>query len=353
MLCHGVAANAEVRTRVARLFALGLGFIHGTVFLLDGHIPVNTSFLDGVDTDDAPLLRLDDDDRPYIESGGHRFACPPITPSAVNHRPLGWGTVGDYFTLHNPTTVFAAPLRQCVFISSGRPCLFCTFEGGRLQRLSAEDFAAGLRAIMRDQSVQAVAIGGGTPNLVDHGASYYASLVTEAKRLNLQVSVELVPPPQVRDLDLLLDAGADALIMSLEIWDEGQRARVCLGKGQLPRSHYIEAWRYATERLGRGMVSSVLLFGLEAAASTEAGALELVDMDVVPTILPYRRYAASHVAPVFPPDAQAYARVARVCADALSRRGLSAMDQPGCTGCQGCSLEGLLQQAPASEHENA
>jgi len=350
MLCHGVASAATVRTEIARVFSLGLGFIHGTVFMLDNRIPVNTSFLDGVEADGAPTLELDDNGQPYIEWSGQRFPSPPIAPPQVCDRPLGGLTVGDYFSLHNQDTIFSAPLRQCVFISSGRPCLFCTFEGGRMQRLSAEEFSIGLRGIMAERSVNAVAIGGGTPNLRDHGAKYYAELVAEAKRLDLQVSVELVPPPDVRSLDQLLDAGADALIMSLEIWDERQRSRVCLGKGEVARSHYFDAWRYATERLGRGMVGSVLLFGLEPIESTEAGALALVDMDVVPTILPYRRYAASQIEPLFAPDARGYMRVARRCAQALSERQLSAHAQPGCTGCQGCSLEGLLQLTAPPEH---
>lgn len=341
MLCHGVSSDADVRREVSEQYGLGRGFIHGTVFMLDGRIPVNTSYLDGA-TDSAPQLVLDRNGRPAIEGEDLTIPCPPITPLAASADTLSTLTVGDYFTLHNPTTVFAAPLRQCVFISAGRPCLFCTFEGGRMSRLTREQFGGALQGLLAERpAIDSLAIGGGTPNLTDHGVKYYAGLTEEAKSLGLSVSVEIVPPPRLRDLDQLIASGVDALIMSIELWDQDRRNAICLGKSVASRAHYEAAWQLGISSLGQGMVSSVLLYGLEDPEATGAGMHAMIDQGVIPTLLPYRVYDRSQVAPAFPISVDGYLDLAFECGRMLSARRLNPFAQPGCTGCQGCSLEGM------------
>jgi biotin synthase-related radical SAM superfamily protein len=127
-----------------------------------------------------------------------------------------------------------------------------------------------------------VAIGGATPSWFDCGATYYAQIVEEIKQMcEVPISVELIPPDD-RFIDLLCDAGADALVMSLEVFNESVRKRVCPGKSQVGRERYFGAWKRALALLGEGNVSSVLLAGLEDPMETIAGSEEMIRLGVLP-----------------------------------------------------------------------
>lgn len=340
MLCRGVRAAPETGQAVVGL-GLTPGFIHGAVILLDGTEVVNTSLLEQSVGSDGVRLQ-GQDGRLVVQRDGFEFESQLLALPETLNVPLGHSRLPDFFSLHSPSTLFAAPLRQCIFISAAAPCTFCTFESGRLQALSVLDFERALVAVLEQvPGLVAVAIGGGTPNITDRGAAYYAALTQVAKRLGLEVSVELVPPARTADLDLLMDAGVDALIMSLEVWDDDLRGQICLGKSKVAsKQHYFLAWNYALGRLGTGRVSSVLLVGTEPPPSTREGAAALVDAGVIPTLIPYRRYDASmlDLEPVKPLE---YLAQSQYLASLLARKGLDPAAQPGCTACGGCSLEVL------------
>jgi hypothetical protein len=339
MLCSGVAAPEAFRDKLTHDFHLQKGFIHGTVFMLDGTDPVNTAFLDSMSGPEGAVT-LHDGDTPYVELDGYRFSCSPIYQSSVFNSTINGIVVDDYFTLHSPHTLFTAPIRQCIFITIGKPCTFCTFEGGKIVRLNPSQFETILVSLLQSvPEVKAIAIGGGTPNLSDHGAQYYSQLAAIAKRLGLATSVEMVPPTNLADLDRLFAAGIDSLIMSIELWDDDVRQRVCLGKGALTKSHYMQAWQIGVESLGRGNVTSVLLAGLEPIESTLAGAADMIKRGIIPALIPFRPYEGIPIADVRPMRYQDYLRISAECGRMLRLAGLDPREQLGCTECGGCSLE--------------
>ncbi len=349
MLCYGVVADPEYAVDLANTYHLDRGFIHGTVFMLDGTDPVNTAFLDRLPGAQDPVRLIRDSNGPAVIQDGHRFQCEPLAQPRVLAKPLVDSTIGAFFSLHSPTTLFTAPVRQCIFITVGRPCTFCTFEGGKIRKLSLPDFERALRDILEESpSISAIAIGGGTPNLTDFGATYYGDLVSIAKTMGLSVSVEIVPPKPLERLLPLLSTGLDSLIMSIEIWDETTRRRVCLGKGDLARSHYLEAWSLGLERLGSGSVTSVLLTGIEPLRSTRDGIRELTSIGVIPALLPFREYADVRLRGLKPTTHKEYLSISQECGILLHRAGLDPRRQLGCTECGGCSLE-ILMYRNASE----
>ena len=340
LLCRGFRVSEPMAHQDAT-------FIHGTVLFNESLGTINTLNDDTLDDsqniDDATDLSPIEGGRLLHEDSGQIFRV--LSLGELSDTEIDGSKLGDYFSLHSPRTLFCAPVRQCIFITMGNPCLFCTFESGRIQRLDPKTFERMLTSCtQRFPEIESVAVGGGTPILTDMGAEYYSILARIAKRHNLSVSVEIVPPPKNSDLDKLIESEIDSLIMSIEIWDDEARAKWCLGKGQVPKSRYIEAWKYANQHLGKNRTSSVLLIGAESLESTWAGCQELVRTGVLPTVLPLRVYPTSRFKEWKPVDQGDYLTRQRDLVGRLQERKMSNSTHKGCAACGGCSLEGLLMK---------
>jgi hypothetical protein len=357
MLCRGVVLSGN--GEVADEFHSRGEFIHGTVFLLEGGSIVNTAVWSQEQAEKvrqrcgATLPTMKNNNQQWIITGqagqmsGSILTLGNASAAGLQNRPLG-----DWFSIHSPSTLFCAPVRQCIYIAIGKPCRFCTFEGGKVERLTPEEFGLGLQHLVeRRPMITSVAIGGGTPELSDMGTRYFASLAREATAKGLSSSVEMVPPPDRDCLKTLVNAGVASLIMSLEAWDEQHRAEWCLGKAGVSRSQYVERWREAVDLFGRGNVSSVLLVGAEPMDSTFEGAKCLIELGVIPTLIPLRwypnsRFEFSDWSPVDPVE---YLSLGYKVGQLLTRAGLAASKQLGCTACGGCSLETAVEKLTGAQ----
>jgi len=357
MLCRGVVLAGNGRV-VEEHHTRG-EFIHGTVFLLEGGSIVNTAVWSPAQAEKVvqrcqaapPTIR--GNNQQWIITGqagqktGRILTLEDAGDALLHNRQLG-----DWFSIHSPSTLFCAPVRQCIYITMGKPCRFCTFEGGTVERLSPEEFRFGLQHLIeRRPMITSVAIGGGTPELSDMGARYFASLAREITAEGLSSSVEMVPPPDRGCLKALADAGVASLIMSLEVWDEQCRVDWCLGKGGISRAQYVESWGDAVDLFGRGNVSSVLLVGAEPMDSTFEGAKCLIELGVIPTLIPLRWYPNSRfqLSDWSPVDPVEYLSLEYEVGRILRGTGMAASRQRGCTACGGCSLETAVEKLAGAE----
>ena len=339
-LCYGI------RPSEAATHALTVGiddsFIHGTPLVLDSGRVINTA-MSGSLTLRPTAVPLDHDGSSFfLEYEGRRFRCAPVVQPAVLTAPSGYGAPwSDFVKLHSPKTIFATPLRECVFGATGSICQFCTFEGRHLAPVPPEQLADVVAEVARSISGSVgFALGSGTPNLNDHGVRYFSRIAREVTaRIQCGISVELVPPHDLRDLEMMRASGVQSLVMSIEVWDVARRKAVCPGKSYVSRRHYLDAWTRAVEVFGRGNVSSVLLAGLDAPASIEEAIREMVAIGVVPTLIPFRPYDGTPLANHPPTQIEPYLRLAGFNAAELLKARLTPYLQRGCTECQGCSID--------------
>jgi len=351
MLCDGVSTSAHHAVELRDKFLFDGGFIQGNVLLVDGR-PVNTRVGDdkGLGRSSVNLQR--ESWGWFLGWKGRHVPCRPLSQPQIVRTHVGqYGCISDYVRLHAPQILFAAPLRQCIFGAIGQGCKFCTFEMRRSELVPEELMARWLTTVlMKCPEVTSLAVGGGTPNLVDYGSNYYGSIVRRVKDSfpGIRASIEIVPSGRGDDLRLLRDSGYDAAIMSLEVWDEAIRQRVCPGKGRVSRDEYMSAWTNAIEKFGEGQVASVLLVGLEPEESTIEGIDALVDLGVIPTLIPFRPYNGTPLVGHPRTTVEAYLRCSRYCTHRLRGAGLSPSGQYGCTGCGGCSLE-VVQEYGAGQ----
>ena len=131
----------------------------------------------------------------------------------------------------------------------------------------------------------------GTSNGRDRGAKHLAKCVAAVKAAvpALPVQVQIEPPLDLEWLQVLRDAGADAVGIHVESLDPAVRERWTPGKATVPLARYDEAWGEAVRVFGRNRVSTYLLVGLgEDPDELVAGAERLIAMGVYPFVVPYR-----------------------------------------------------------------
>src|SRR6185369_17962177 len=94
---------------------------------------------------------------------------------------------------------------------------------------------------------------------------------------------------------------------------------------------------------------SVLLVGAEPSRNTLAGAKYLIDLGVIPTLIPLRwypnsRFQFSDWSPVDPAE---YLSLGYQLSHLLTSAGLFPSKQLGCTACGGCSIETAIEKLGA------
>ncbi len=339
--CYGIRPSEAALNQLGQLFN-EKGFIHGVPIQLESGRIINTALFDEF-VKTSPSVPLDfNGDGFFLLHEGHRVFCRPVgqPDSLYKSTPFG-GLWVDIVRFHAPQTLFVTPLRECVFATQGEICQFCTFVGDAMKPSPVSPVADKIIELIERQNGDLnVAIGSGTPNRQDYGARYFAHLAELIfDRTGAGISVEMVPPKDTADLQLLKDAGVSSLIMSIEVWDEEKRVIFCPGKSEVSKSQYIEAWTEAVSLFGRGQVSSVVLVGLDSNESVIRAIDELTSIGVVPTIIPFRPYDECELRGVDVTLVDDYVLCSRHNAEALLKQQLSPFQQSGCTKCQGCSID--------------
>jgi hypothetical protein len=338
-LCYGIRPDAAASVELSRLGEPG--FIHGIPLLLKSGRVINTAIIDAmVDRGDAVALTFEAGGF-FLIDGISRFECEPVPQPVLLSEASGFeGPWSSYARMHSPRTLFLTPLRQCIFAKIGKVCQFCTYEGGGLSPLPVAGLADLVSRVASDIGPLDVAIGSGTPNLDDHGVRYFAHLANAIRdRTASAISVELVPPPNLDDLDILRKSSVESRIMSIEIWNDEKRGLVCPGKSYMDKAHYVRAWENAVSLFGPGKVSSVLLVGLDTVSNIREAIDYLISMKVIPTLIPFRPYNNTALSGHPLTSVEDFVDCASYNALALSAARLNPFSQRGCTACQGCSMD--------------
>jgi radical SAM protein (TIGR04043 family) len=254
--------------------------------------------------------------------------------------------------LHGTEVLATTVVQTCIrYASEDTRCRFCTIEeslrsGATVQVKRPEQLAEVARAAVALDGVRQMVMTTGTSNGPDRGARHLARCVAAVREAvpELPIQVQIEPPPDLRWLDRLKDAGVDAVGIHVESMDPAVRARWTPGKATVSLERYDEAWRAAVRVFGRNRVSTYLLVGLgEDQDELVAAAQRLIAIGVYPFVVPYRPLPGSlaHADGVAAPDPLTLSRVTRRVARALRAAGMRGADQvAGCAACGACSALG-------------
>ena len=155
----------------------------------------------------------------------------------------------------------------------------------------------------------------------------------------MEISVECAPPENSSYLLRLKNAGATAVVMNIEIYDEELRKKICPGKGIISNQRYFDSLRQAVKIFKEGNVSSVLIVGLQPKHDIIIASEKLVEIGVIPTLIPFKPLDGTPMESLPLPDCEDYIEVSREVAIMLKKRHLEIDRTSGCAACGACSLE--------------
>ena len=252
------------------------------------------------------------------------------------------GTVVDELArLHSPTCINIWPSTTCCYDTPEQKCRFCSLKADADKPIDTAELAEGLKLLLAQVPKEYILnFSGGTYHDPDWMVRYWIDLARKIREFSqVSITVEFAPPSDLGLLREMKDAGIGVAIMNLEVADEARRREICPGKSHISYAHYHEAFREAVKIFGWGMVSSVLIGGIQPKEEILKECAIMASEGVFPTVMPFRPmddcvyYGLDRCKP------EELAEMAEYLGGLLHKYALDFRKQPGCTECGGCSLE--------------
>ncbi len=159
------------------------------------------------------------------------------------------------------------------------------------------------------------------------------------QEFSVPILLELALPNTNNYLDKLADAGCNSLVINIEIWDNHKRLEICPGKFQISKQRYFETWKCVLGLFVENQVASVLVAGLETKESTLEVAKQLIQIGVIPIIMPFRPIDGCALEKHLTTSSTDILDIYRHVAILPKENGLNLRLQHGYTDCGVCSIE--------------
>ena len=338
LLCLGARVEAETAKLLAAEYPrfFDKGFIHAVNLRLAGIdvnicVSVSEEFSAGSPYE---IVKIGEDYRLVGNGWDEAISFYPNLPHT--------GTVvDDLARLHSPTCINIWPSTTCCYDTPELKCRFCSLKADADKPIDTAELAEGLKLLLaRVPKDYILNFSGGTYHDPDWMVRYWIDLARKIREFSqVSITVEFAPPSDLGLLREMKDAGIGVAIMNLEVADEARRREICPGKSHISYAHYHEAFREAVKIFGWGMVSSVLIGGIQPKEEIMKECAIMASEGVFPTVMPFRPmddcvyYGLDRCKP------EELAEMAEYLGGLLHKYMLDYRKQPGCTECGGCSLE--------------
>ena len=338
LLCLGARVEAETAKLLEADYPhfFDKGFVHAVNFRLAGMdvnicVSVSEQFAAG-----SPYVILKRDGAYRLLGGGwdEEILFYPNLPRT--------GTVlDDLAQQHSPTCINIWPSTNCCYDTPELKCRFCSLQAEAEKPMDTGELAEALRLLLPKLPPEYILnFSGGTYGDPDRMARYWIDLARKIREFSgVSITVEFAPPSDLGLLREMKEAGVNVAIMNLEVADETRRREICPGKSRISYEHYHKAFREAVKVFGWGMVSSVLIGGIQPKEEIMKECAVMASEGVFPTVMPFRPmddcvyYGLDRCRP------EELAEMAEYLGGLLHQYRLDYRKQPGCTECGGCSLE--------------
>jgi len=238
-------------------------------------------------------------------------------------------------------TLVADIYNVCDFFKSKEQCAFCAIAPyAKIKKKSSTHIVESLQMALEDNPKYSLHLTGGCTLEPDKGILNYIEVIRSIRKVsNIKICVEMAPPDETEYLDMLVDAGANAFSVNLEIYDDKLRKLFCPAKSKITKKHYIKTWERLMELTGANTVTSALVAGLESPASTLEGAKLMVGVGVIPTILPFRPNDKSLMSNFRRTQPAEIIFISQNVSRLMRKNKMNTQNQPGCVDCKACTLE--------------
>jgi len=203
--------------------------------------------------------------------------------------------MGSFSALHDRLLILHPFLGCGFFNKSDQACQYCQYDS---MMNAAEpplrdplELVETVRAALVEREVDTVYLYNGYSPSNDVGLRKLVPVIALLRKHlgHRQIALETVAPSDLSAIDDLYEAGLDVFVCNVEVHDGDRFAEICPGKQAIGGQDAIyRALNYARTVFRAGAVVSHLIVGLESLASTIEGMKKLVNMGIVPMLLPFR-----------------------------------------------------------------
>lgn len=232
--------------------------------------------------------------------------------------------------------------KRCSF-SYKEKCKFCSTQRGKGKgEQNVKEICYALSTVLPQipDNIH-ICLGGGTYIPFEENVEYFSAIIKHIRKYNTKIPiwVEMVPP-RLEDIERLIDDGATAFGFNIEIWNNDLRHKICPGKSQISKEHYLEACKFVLDKLGGNSVGSCLIVGLDSYESTKHAIDVLVKSGIEPCILPYKIYNRTNldgyeVACSYEYD---FYRLSQYASQTAKKEGIIFSENQGCLKCTCCTI---------------
>lgn len=336
LLCFGASVEPETAKALAAEYPhfFDKGFIHAVNIRLYS-ANVNISVAENFSTE-SPYTLVKRDGAYRIVGGGYDEAI-----SFFDRLPTTGTVVDELAMLHSEGCINIWPSTTCCYDTPEKKCRFCSLKAETKAPIGIPELCVGIRKLLAEvPETYMLNFSGGTYRNPDWMAGYWIDLAKEIRTFSdCNITVEFAPPSDFSLLAEMKKAGIGAAIMNLEIADPALRAEICPGKSGISYEHYYEAFGRAVELFGWGMVSSVLIGGIQPMEDIKAECKRMAEIGVYPTIMPFRPLDNCEYFGMKRCRPEELIEMSDYLSVLLYKNRLDYTKQEGCTKCGGCSLE--------------
>ncbi len=300
LLCYGVNCSLEVFELIKAInpYASSNKSVHSAFFLLDDALIVNTPINESYTSNSPYNIRTDLNKFVLFKNNKEICNLSVIKPPKWYEKRTSNNTkMYDVLSVHNKNVLALTHYTNCYYLNIGKRCLYCSVQKSKIPQISdleirKQDIVETLLEALKENKDYSLALSEGVKNRDDCGAIYFSSILHKISESDILIksSVELAPPTKEIYIDMLRSSGATSIIMNMEFYDEEIRKKYCPGKGEISTRRYFDALSYAVKIFGKGNVASVLIVGVEPKENTIACAKLLMDLGVLPVIVPFKPY---------------------------------------------------------------
>jgi uncharacterized Fe-S cluster-containing MiaB family protein len=271
-------------------------------------------------------------------------------------KSLSDGTsAAEVLNIHGHNTLSLVRHKPCYFKTINKGCKFCSNDctsQNSYNIASPKQIAEAVEVALNENNSYSLALSGGSLTVPDRGAIYFSEIAKEVLKHtpNLGISVELAPPETDEYIEILIEAGVKTIIMNLEFNNDAIRKEICPGKYEISQARYFESLKYAVKRLGAGRVSSVLITGIEDVTSTIEGAKKLIDIGVIPTVIPFRPYDNCEMKDYKVSNPDDLVLIENEINQYIDKKGFEYKRPYGCLNCNACIGTALCLSHDGHQH---
>ena len=335
LLCFGMAVHPDTKESLEKEYPhfFDKGFIDA-VNLKINNSNICVSIAEDYSTR-SPYVLKKIGDQYYVIKSEERFKV-----EFFKSLPKTDTVLDDLARLHADECINIWPSTSCCYDTPQNKCKFCSLECKDKAPIDAKELCNAIKVLFTKIPHWSLNFSGGTYLNPDNMVDYWIGVVKGIREFSsCPIAIEFAPPMDLNKLNELKQAGANAVIMNLEIADTSLRKIICPGKSNISYDHYYEALKKAVELFGWGQVSSVLIGGIQPKEDIINECEKLASIGVFPTVMPFRPMDNCDYSLLKPCDPDELKIISNKLGGMLVKYKLPPFMQPGCTKCGGCSIE--------------